>query len=200
MTAGVEGLPPLTWVPVRGHFSHADTGGALKLAAEAGVDWSNDSLGGPHQHLAAALTFPAPDTMSLSARVSVESPRTTFDAAALVLWADQDHWAKLCFEYSPQGESTVVSVVTNNYSDDCNSTPVPGQFVHLRICRMGSAWAFHSSLNGSDWAFVRLFRLHTDLPVQVGFMSQAPLGDTCMSSFDNITFALTAPVGLRDGS
>lgn len=198
MTPTLAGLPLLSWVPRSGEV--ACDSSQLTLTAAAGVDWSNDSLGGAQQHGAAALTLLAPESLTLSARVSVESPRTTFDAAALVLWADQDHWAKLCFECSPQGVAMVVSVVTNNYSDDCNSEPVPGPFVYLRICRVGPAWAFHSSVDGSEWVFVRLFRLHTDLPVRIGFMSQAPLGDTCMSSFDNIAFALTAPVDLRDGS
>lgn len=200
MTASVDGLPQLTWVPAPGEFSYISAGGALRLAAAPGVDWSNDSLGGPHQHRAAALTFPAPAAMALSARVSVESPRTTFDAGALVLWANEDHWAKLCFEYSPQGEAMVVSVVTNRHSDDCNAGAVTGPFVHLRISRVGQAWAFHSSADGSLWDFVRLFRLHTDEPVRVGFMSQAPLGERCVSHFERIQLTSTVPADLRDGS
>ena len=41
----------------------------------------------------------------------VDAPRTTFDAAVLTLWADSDHWAKVCFERSPRGEDMVVTVV-----------------------------------------------------------------------------------------
>lgn len=200
MSASIEGLPPLTWVPTPGEFSYIFASGILTLAAARGVDWSNDSLGGPQQHQAAALTFPAPPAMTLSARVSVDPPRTTFDAAALVLWAGPDHWAKLCFEYSPQGAAMVVSVVTNTYSDDCNGVPVSEPFVHLRISRAGHAWAFHTSPDGIDWAFVRLFRLHTEAPVRIGFMSQAPMGESCVSRFESIAFTRTAPAGLRDGS
>lgn len=200
MELAIAGLPPLTWVPTPGEFSYVNAGGTLRLAAAPGVDWSNDSLGGPQQHQAAALTFPAPAAMALSARVSVESPRTTFDAGALVLWADRDHWAKLCFEYSPQGAAMVVSVVTNGHSDDCNAGAVTGPFVHLRISRVGPAWAFHSSADGSDWDFVRLFRLHTEEPVRVGFLSQAPLGERCVSQFESIELSHTVPADLRDGS
>ena len=123
-----------------------------------------------------------------------------FDAAALVLWANADHWAKLCFEHSPQGQAMVVSVVTNGHSDDCNAEVVNGPFVYLRISRVGPAWAFHSSADGGTWTFVRLFRLTTDEPVHIGFMSQAPLGNHCVSSFEAIKFTLTAPADLRDGS
>lgn len=170
------------------------------LSAAAGVDWSNDSLGLTRQHGASALGFPAPETFTLSARVSVGMPRTTFDAGVLCLWVDQEHWAKLCFEYSPQGEAMVVSVVTNEYSDDCNSTVVTEGSVYLRVARVGPAWAFHSSADGAHWRFVRLFRLRVDAPVTVGFLSQAPMGDTCVARFDQIEYELTVPADLRDGS
>ena len=38
----------------------------------------------------------------LSARVTVDF-RATFDAGVLLLWLDEAHWAKLCFEYTPDG-------------------------------------------------------------------------------------------------
>jgi regulation of enolase protein 1 (concanavalin A-like superfamily) len=191
-------LPPLDWTPVSGAAVwDAD---ALTLTADAGVDWTNDALGGEQQHRAAALGFAAPPEFSLSARVAVDGDRTTFDAGALVIWADPDHWAKLCFEFSPRGEAMVVSVVTNDYSDDCNGTVVTADAVWLRISRIGAGWAFHSSIDGSDWAFVRLFRLHTDAPVTVGFLAQAPMGDTAVARFDEIRYAETVPADLRDGS
>ena len=117
-----------------------------------------------------------------------------------MLWVDADHWAKLCFEYSPQGEAMVVSVVTNGFSDDCNSTLVAEDHVYLRVSRVGAGWAFHSSPDAEQWSFVRLFRLNTDLPISVGFLSQAPLGDSCVASFEDIELASTAPSDLRDGS
>lgn len=116
-----------------------------------------------------------------------------------MLWADSDHWAKLCFEFSPQGRAMVVSVVTNDFSDDVNSTLVAQDSVHFRIARVGPAWAFHSSADGEHWDFVRLFRLQTELPVQVGFLAQAPLGDRCDARFDRIALSADIPLDLRDG-
>ena len=81
------------------------------------MDWTNDATGADQQHAAASLAFLAPtQPFVLSARITVEGRRTTFDAGALSLWSDQDHWAKVCFESSPQGEAMVVSVVTHRYS------------------------------------------------------------------------------------
>jgi hypothetical protein len=43
------------------------------------------------------------------------------DAAALTLRAHESLWAKLCLERSPIGDISLVSVVTNPFSDDANS-------------------------------------------------------------------------------
>lgn len=94
----------------------------------------------------------------------------------------------------------VVSVVTTRSSDDCNAGAASGPFVHLRISRVGQGWAFHSSADGRDWAFVRPFRVHTDEPVRIGFMSQAPPGERCVSQFERIELTSTVPADLRDGS
>lgn len=194
------GLPPLTWTAIESEAEYNDADSTLTLTAAPGVDWSNDSLGGENQHRASALGFTAKTSFALSARVTVASPRTTFDAGALSLWADQDHWAKLCFEYSPQGEAMVVSVVTNDYSDDCNSAVVTDPWAYLRVSRVGPAWAFHWSSDGEKWSFVRLFRLDTDKPVHVGFLSQAPMGESCVARFDKIHFTSQTPSDLRNGS
>ncbi|BCW57753.1 hypothetical protein StoSoilB20_11000 [Arthrobacter sp. StoSoilB20] len=200
MIPEIPGLPPMEWTSTPGHASYGEADGTLVLTAAPGVDWTNDSLGGVPQHGATALGFRAPAAFSLSARVLVASPRTTFDAGVLTLWADSDHWAKLCFEYSPQGEAMVVSVVTNGFSDDSNGPVVTAPWVYLRISRVGPAWAFHSSADGSAWDFVRLFRLESEKPVHVGFMSQAPMGESCEARFDAITLTEEPPADLRDGS
>jgi regulation of enolase protein 1 (concanavalin A-like superfamily) len=198
MSFDLPGLPPLRWTGEPGRATFAE--GTLELVASAGVDWSNDATGGPAQQRATALAFETPGQFSLSARVSVVPPRSTFDAAALALWADRDHWAKLCFEFSPHGQAMVVSVVTNDYSDDVNSVLVPRDSVWLRIVRVGPAWAFHASSDGQRWEFVRLFRLATELPVQAGFLAQAPLGQRCEARFDRIALSDSVPRDLRDGS
>lgn len=199
MSVTMPGVPPLEWVNGQGR-AVAPTGDSLILTAVAGVDWTNDPFGGAQQHAASLLGFVPRDDFSLSVRARVLTERTTFDAAVLAIWRDTAHWAKLCFEYSPQGQAMVVSVVTNDYSDDCNSTLVPKDAVHLRVVRSGAGWAFHSSADGHEWAFVRVFRLAGDSPVHVGFLAQAPMGETCVAEFTDIRYSTAVPADLRDGS
>lgn len=200
MTLRVDGLPPLAWTHGEGLWSYDEQLVELTLASAAGVDWIHDATSGRRLQEATSCSFSATDAdFTLSVRARVDRPRTTFDAAVLTLWADADHWAKLCFEYSPLGEAMVVSVVTDVFSDDSNGPVVLGDEVYLRVARVGPAWAFHYSLDGLRWWFVRLFRLRSSGPVSVGFMAQAPTGPPCTVHFDHIRYAEQGLADLRDG-
>lgn len=135
----------------------------------------------------------------LAARVQVAFAET-FDAGALVLWKDERTWAKLCFEYSPQRDPMVVSVVTRGVSDDSNSQIVEGDAVWLRVARIGPAHAFHTSIDGRRWQLVRHFRLDSDGELDVGFEAQSPMGDGCAVTFSQIRFDATTLSDLRSGA
>jgi uncharacterized protein len=147
---------------------------------------------------AAAQLFPVEGDYLLSARVEAGLAET-FDAGALVLWADERTWGKLALERSPAGAATVVSVVTRGVSDDCNSWTLDEPVAWLRIARMGAAYAFHASLDGARWDLVRHFRLEA-ANVQVGFEAQSPFGDGCTARFSEIAFEARTLADLRDGS
>ena len=134
----------------------------------------------------------------MSARVSVDFA-AAFDAGVLVLYSDERAWAKLCFEYSPQHEPMVVSVVTRGLSDDCNSFVIEDSSVWLRVARIGPAFAFHASTDGSDWRFVRHFALDSDAEPSVGFAAQSPTGDGCAVRFEQIVYEARRLEDLRSG-
>lgn len=200
MTISLPGLPALHWTGVDGDAEYDETARALTLRSAGGVDWTNDSAGGAAQHGATALAFAAPRTdFVLSARVRVVGARSTFDAGALALWSDPDRWAKLCNEYSPQGEAMVVSVVTDGFSDDANGPVFTTDAVWLRVARTGPAFVFHFSLDGVSWHFVRVFRLGAEsTAVAVGFLAQAPMGPGATAVFDEIAFASRSLTDLRN--
>lgn len=130
---------------------------------------------------------PPPGDFMLSARVSVGFA-STFDAGVLLVEASQQRWAKLCFELSPQ--PTAVTVVTRDFSDDCNSFEVTSQELWLRVTRTGVAWAFHASVDGQWWRLLRYFTLQDaqaraqqqPVPVRVGFLAQSPNGNGCTAT------------------
>lgn len=200
MSIRIEGLPELQWTHGVGAAEPAGSG--VTLTAAASSDWCNDAVrdGELAQKPSTSLVFaPGGGDFQFSAEVEVAHPRTTFDAAVLTVWADDRHWAKLCFEQSPQGEAMVVSVVTDGFSDDANGTLIDGTSVWLRISRIGAAFAFHYSLDSSRWHFARVFRLELPREPLVGIMAQAPHGELAAATFRHMTLTHRTLADLRNG-
>jgi uncharacterized protein len=145
------------------------------------------------------LLGPVSGDFMFSARVTVDF-RATFDAGVLLLWGDERHWAKLCFEYSPLGQPMIVSVVNRDTSDDANSFVVADNQVWLRIARLGSAIAFHASSDRQTWELVRHFALDVGDVPDIGFEVQSPTGDGCTATFDDVQFARVRLGDLRSGA
>jgi uncharacterized protein len=171
--------------------------GTLHILAGPRTDLFVDPAGGPAALGAPRLMAAVEGDFQLSAYVKADL-RATFDAGALVLHAADDNWVKLALERSPQGEAMVVSVVTRGVSDDANGAVIAGDTVWLRVARIGSAYAFHSSLDGERWSFARHFALDGEL--EVGFEAQSPTGEGCRVRFEEIRFEQRTLADLRDGS
>jgi regulation of enolase protein 1 (concanavalin A-like superfamily) len=169
--------------------------GDLTITAGEGTNWFIDPGGGRTQDSAPAGLFVPPHaSFLLSAKVAVEFA-STFDAGVLQLRSREDLWAKLCFEYSPQGEAMIVSVVTRGVSDDCNSVVIGGADVYLRLAQTPKATALHYSHDGHYWHMVRYFSLGEPTNLQVGFSSQSPRGKKCRAVFSEIRYV---PGALKD--
>ena len=146
------------------------------------------------------LGLPPEGDFSLSARVGVDF-RAQYDAGVLLLWLDETHWGKFCFEFSPQSEPMVVSVVTRGVSDDANAFVVGDRSVWLRVSRVDGVYAYHASTDGRTWQLIRVFSLGEALADhRVGFEAQSPTGDGCTVTFDELHFRRDRLADLRDGS
>lgn len=153
------------------------------------------------RHNAATLMtrIPAGD-FQFRATVNVEFG-ATFDAGVLLLRVDECTWAKLCFEYSPDGEPMVVSVINKgSTSDDANAFMVDGKQVDLRISRKDNVYALHASLDGAKWIFVRAFAFdNTEQEPEVGFEAQSPNADGCQVVFSNYALTNMSIADFRNG-
>ncbi len=105
--------------------------------------------------------------------------KNLYDAAALLVYENENVWAKLALENSdlPCRKPAVVSVVTNRISDDCNGPVMDGNSVWLQISRVDDCFAFHYSVDGQEYQMVRVFTLPVGKNVKVGFEAQAPVGE-----------------------
>jgi regulation of enolase protein 1 (concanavalin A-like superfamily) len=179
--------------------SESDGGGQLSIRTGGETDWFIDPAGESAKANAPVALFAPPDpAFRLQAKVTVDFT-STYDAGSLFLFAQDDLWAKLCFEYSPQQRPMIVSVVTRGVSDDCNSAEITDRSVYLRLYRHHGAWAFHYSLEGLYWHLVRYFSLGDREQMQAGFSSQSPLGQGCLAEFSEIRYQPGMLSDLRNG-
>src|SRR5262245_48355590 len=137
----VPGVPfPLT--PSAHSPWHIEPGaGAISVVATPHSDIFIDPRGasplgaGTVLNAATLLGSPPAGDFQLRARVTVDFA-SMFDAGVLLLWIDERHWAKLCFEYSPAGQAMIVSVVSRDVAADANAFDAEDRSVWLRVSRI----------------------------------------------------------------
>ena len=183
-------IAPTDWTKKDGKLLSIDTGAKsdLFIAPDGSMSVNNS---------ARALFAPQGDFL-LSAKVKVDFA-SKFDAGVLMLYDNEKAWAKLCFEYSPQQKPMVVSVVNRDFSDDCNSVPIDGNEVYLRVSGRDRAFAFHFSTDGTFWHMVRFFSLGELQNLRIGFSSQSPTGQGCRSEFSEIHYGPNTLTDNRNG-
>ena len=123
-----------------------------------------------------------------------------YDAAFLMVRASKTQWIKLAVDLGVDKAYNVVSVVTNNWSDDANGELLSGNKCWLRITRKGDLWGLHYSIDGKRWRFVRCLGLDLPATVKVGFGIQSPVGDKCEGKLDFISLTDGSVKNFRDGS
>ena len=170
----------------------------LVAIAPAQTDWFIDPISARAVRTAPLLLGPPPSgDFTWEADVVLDGD-ALFDAAGLFVYDDDDHWAKFAVEMTAAGP-TIVSVVTDTFSDDCNSTVLGQSSARLRLARVGEAIAFHTSDGGGRWELVRVFRPTSAAP-RIGFVCQAPTGAGCTGTFDAIAFTARSLSDIRDSS
>ena len=170
----------------------------ITFTAGKETDLFRDPLGTSEVNTSPRLLFRPNGDFVLSSRVKVDF-NSVFDAGVLILYDSFQQWAKFCFELTPERRPCIVSVVNRGFSDDCNSTPIDGSEVYLRIARIDSALAFHFSHDAGYWHLIRYFTLGDLRDIAVGFSVQSPKGDRCKASFSDINYVETRLRDVRSG-
>lgn len=202
---GTVQMPPLPlarWSGGRGEWSYDPDRGALTVVADAGTDLIHEPLHGVRVTDAPMLLFPTSGDFALSARVSLLRADRKWAAGALVAWRSPTRWAKVCMERDHHEVPTVITVVTDGWSDDAVHSAVGAEHVWLRILRTGDSVVMHSSPDGDRWDFVRVLRLGGGPgdPVQAGFLAQCPWGGGTTVRFDRVVLSPAVPADVRDGT
>ncbi len=133
------------------------------------------------------LVFKADDDFVLSA--CIEHYFTNkWDGGAIILKSDNLNWVKFCFEKDYTGAKRVVSVVTKNISDDCNSVAISANKVFYKVAKAANVITLYYSTNGLNWFLVRHLQFDAKSGFEVGFLAQSPVGTKCEVRFSNIQY------------
>jgi regulation of enolase protein 1 (concanavalin A-like superfamily) len=170
--------------------------GTLQIIPSAGTNLFHAPGGGFDVVNAPMVLFAPQGDFTLKAKISAQLV-DTYDVGALVVYGDDGHWVKLCYENSPRHEATVVSVVTRERSDDINSETIASPFVYMAIARQGNVFTLHFSRDGHDWRLVRHFEMPFGPGVRVGFAAHSDAPNHFSATFSEITYRATAPKDMR---
>jgi regulation of enolase protein 1 (concanavalin A-like superfamily) len=133
------------------------------------------------------LLFEADENFVLT--VSIEHAFTSkWDGGAIVIKQDSLNWIKFCFEKDYTGAKRVVSVVTKNISDDCNSIEMNANKVFYKVAKANNVITLYCSADASKWYLIRHLQFDAHKGFKLGFLAQSPTGDRCEVKFSNIVY------------
>lgn len=110
-----------------------------------------------------------------------------------------DVYAKACFEKTDFDTHAVVSVVTNQTSDDANGCNLAGNEVWLQVARVGNSFAFHYSEDGEHFYMMRFFNLPVGKTIKAGLEAQAPQGNGGERYYKNLSIEYKTVKNIRMG-
>jgi len=182
----IPGIPfPLSWenkplnYSVKGPVLTIEGGPKTDMFRDPNVTYNTDN--------APKLVFTADNDFVITARIQHDFT-FKWDGGAIVLKTDPLHWVKFCFEKDYTGIHRVVSVVTNDISDDCNSAPLSQNYVYYKMAKADNVVTLYFSTDGKKWFLIRHFQYNAKGPLKLGFLAQSPTGTHNTVTFSNITY------------
>jgi len=166
----------------------AISGNSFTITAGPQTDMFRDPNVTYNTDNAPKLLFTADSNFVLTAGIH-HNFTNKWDGGAIALVANNLNWIKFCFEKDYTGQHRVVSVVTNNISDDCNSVSIPGNQVYYKISKAGNVITLYYSADNKQWFLVRHLQFNAGGPLSLGFLAQSPTGKSCAVTFSNISYA-----------
>jgi uncharacterized protein len=162
---------------------------SIRIAAPAYTDLFISPDGRFSTDQSPRLVFTPDSNFILSAKITPNF-KSKWDAGVLLIYNDNQHFAKFCFEADIKGQPRIVSVVCNGVADDCNSMPVGNENVYYRITgsTTRNTFCLYYLDENKGWFPVRSFRLDKSDNLRIGFSAQSPSGKGCKVDFSDISF------------
>ena len=140
-------------------------------------------------------------TGDFTIRVQVRNNFThDYDAGAIFIHETDLKWIKLAFEKTDFNTNSIVSVITDETSDDANGANLDSEWIWLMVSRKDNTFALHYSLDGIEYTLVRIFRLVMTKTIKVGLTAQSPIGPIGKRYFKDLSISDYILSDLRAGT
>lgn len=176
----------------------------LAFHCTQGRDFFCDPNGGKLTNSTIPAIFTEVDNTKPFTFVAKVTPEFTkegvYNAADLLVYANDTLWQKLCFEQDERGRHRIVTVRTQGTSDDNNHEKLTVSSVYLKFSSDTRTLASYYSLDKKEWQMVRLYKNYYPDKIWVGIASQCPKAGTCTSLFEEVSFEQASVDDFRLGN
>ena len=117
----------------------------------------------------------------------------------LFIFVDEKHWLKFAFEADERMNSRIVTVRTNQTSDDNNHDMIKDSIVFLKISSDTKSVGFYYSTDNKLWNLVRVFKNEFPQNIYLGVGTQSPAGNGNKTVFYGIEFSNSSVKDFRIG-
>ncbi len=115
----------------------------------------------------------------------------SLDQIGVLIYIDENNWAKASLAYQDEAFGLLGSVVTNGGYSDWAGMPYPLDLsgrLHYRVSRRSGDFLFEQSPDGRTWQQMRVFHMMGDLTIaKVGIYACSPGPSSFKARFSNIT-------------
>lgn len=125
--------------------------------------------------------------------------KVKYDAGMAFVYIDNKHWLKFAFEADERMNTRIVTVRTNETSDDNNHSIVENETVFLKISSDTKAIGFYYSTDNITWNIVRIFKNDYPPNIFLGIGTQSPAGEGNKTLFKGAQLTQEAVKDFRMG-
>lgn len=169
------------------------TGNVIRFTAPEGTDLFIDPNDGKLTKASAKILLTEIDNSKPFTFTARLKPGFTkdglYNAANLMVVANDTLWQKLCFEQDERGKHRVVTVRTVGTSDDNDHEVISQDHIYYKISSDTHTIANYYSLDGRQWQMVRLYKNCYPTRLYVGICSQSPTKGECISEFSELSLS-----------
>jgi hypothetical protein len=113
-----------------------------------------------------------------------------FDQCGIIVYLNDDNFAKLCVENQLKTKNKLGSVVCKSKRSDWATQPFGDMdSIYFRVSKRGVNYLFESSLDGYNFEQMRLFDIPGSEKAAIGIFGASPLGNGFETEFTNFEFS-----------